>query len=68
MKINVNNGNYLQIEIDKTLNRIQIYKFDYNGNILNIRCIDDFEMVDLYNILVYAQDNNKDIVNLWGIK
>lgn len=68
MKINVNNGNYLQIEIDKYLNRIQIYKFDSNGNILNIRCIDDFEMVDLYNILVYAQDNNKDISNLWEVE
>lgn len=68
MKINVNNGDYLQIEVDKTLNRIQIYKFDSNGNILNIRCIDDFEMVDLYNILIYAQDNNKDISKLWGVE
>ena len=68
MKINVNNGNYLQIEIDKHLNRIQIYKFDSNGNILNIRRIDDFEFVDLYNILVYAQDNNKDISNLWEVE
>ena len=68
MKINVNNGNYLQIEIDKHLNRIQIYKFDSKNNILCVRCIDDFEFIDLYNILVYAQDNNKDISNLWEVK
>ena len=65
MKIEVNNNRHLEVYIDKTQNKIQVYTFDENNNCENLRSINEVEFIDLYNILVYAQDHNKEIFRLW---
>lgn len=67
MKIELNNKRYMIISIDKYLNRIEISTFDEHDNNEQVRTIDEIEFVDLYNILVYAQDHNKDIYKLWEV-
>ncbi len=64
MKIEINNKQYLKINIDKTRNAIRVEKWN-NGQVEQTRFINEVEFVDLYNILVYAQDNNKNIYELW---
>lgn len=65
MKIKVNNNRHLEVYIDRTQNKIQVYTFDENNNCTNLRSINEVEFIDLYNILVYAQDHNKEIFRLW---
>ena len=64
MKIETNNNRHLEVYIDKTQNKIQVYTFDEHNNCENLRCINEVEFIDLYNILVYAQDHNKEIFRL----
>ena len=67
MKIIINNDMYLKINIDKTRNAIRIEKYEKN-QVLETRLIDEKEFIDIYNLLVYAQDNNIEVYNLWNIK
>lgn len=64
MKIEVNNKIYLKIYIDKTRNALKIETWK-KGQVEQTRLIDEVEFVDLYNILVYAQEHNKNIYELW---
>lgn len=66
LKIQVENKNYLEIELNGQLESIMIYKYNDKGEMLQGRRIDASEFVDLYNILVYAQENEKKICDLWG--
>ena len=68
LKIQVENKNYLEIELNGQLNSIMVYKYDSKGNLIHGHKISECEFVDLYNILVYAQENNKNICDLWGCK
>ena len=67
MKIEINNGMYLKVSIDKTRNAIRVETYK-KGQVLQTRLINEVEFVDLYNILVYAQDHNKEIFRLWEVK
>lgn len=68
LKIQVENKNYLEIELNGQLESIMVYKYNDKGEMLQGRRIDASEFVDLYNILVYAQENGKKICDLWGCK
>lgn len=67
MKITINNGMYLKINIDKTRNAIRIEKYEKN-QVLETRLIDEKQFIDIYNLVIYAQDNNIEIYQLWNIK
>lgn len=67
MKIEINNGMYLKVSIDKTRYAIKIEKYK-KGQVLETRLIDEKEFIDIYNLLVYAQDNDLEIYKLWDIK
>lgn len=67
MKIEINNGMYLKVSIDKTRNAIRVETYK-KGQVLQTRLINEVEFVDLYNILVYAQDHDKEIFRLWEVK
>lgn len=67
MKIEINNGMYLKVSIDKTRNAIRVETYK-KGQVLQTRFINEIELVDLYNILVYSQDHDKEIFRLWEAK
>lgn len=67
LKIQVENKNYLEIELNGQLESIIVYKYNDKGDLIQGRRIDAIEFVDLYNILVYAQENGKKICDLWGV-
>lgn len=67
MKIEINNGMYLKVSIDKTRNAIRVETYK-KGQVLQTRLINEVEFVDLYNILVYAQDHDLEIFRLWEAK
>lgn len=68
MKIELNNKRYMLISIDKYMNNINVSIFDDKNDLETMRTINKIEFVDLWNILVYAQDHNKDIFKLWEAK
>lgn len=67
MKIEINNGMYLKVSIDKTRNAIKVETYK-KGQVLQTRLISEVDFVDLYNILVYSQDNDTEIFRLWEAK
>lgn len=67
MKIEINNGMYLEVDIDKTRYAIRVEKYK-KGQVLETRLIDEKEFIDIYNLLVYAQDNDIEIFRLWEAK
>ena len=67
MKIEINNGMYLEVDIDKTRYAIRVEKYK-KGQVLETRLIDEKEFIDIYNLLVYAQDNDIEIFRLWEVK
>ncbi len=68
MKIELNNQRYMLVNIDKHMNIINISIFDNKNNLESKRTINEFEFVDLFNILTYAQNHKKDIFRLWEAK
>ena len=67
MKIEINNGMYLKVSIDKTRNAIKVETYK-KGQVLQTRLISEVDFVDLYNILVYSQDYDIEIFRLWEAK
>lgn len=67
MKIEVNNQRYLIIKKHEVNNWLVVETYNHKNELESKRGITDIEFVDLYNILVYAQDNNKKIHELWEI-
>lgn len=67
MKIEINNGMYLKLSIDKTRNAIKVETYK-KGQVLQTRLISEVDFVDLYNILVYSQDHDIEIFRLWEAK
>lgn len=67
MEIEINNGMYLKVIIDKTRNAIRVEKYK-KDQVLETRLIDEKEFIDIYNLLVYAQDNDIEIFRLWEVK
>lgn len=67
MKIEINNGMYLKVSIDKTRNAIKVETYK-KGQVLQTRLISEVDFVDLYNILVYSQDHDIEIFRLWEAK
>ena len=67
MKIEINNGMYLKVSIDKTRNAIKVETYK-KGQVLQARLISEVDFVDLYNILVYSQDHDIEIFRLWEAK
>ena len=67
MKIEINNGMYLKVSIDKTRNAIKVETYK-KGQVLKARLISEVDFVDLYNILVYSQDHDIEIFRLWEAK
>ena len=65
MKIEVNNQRYLKIKKHEVNNWLIIEIYNHKNELESRRSITALEFVDLYNILVYAQDNNKKIHELW---
>lgn len=67
MKIEVNNQRYLIIKKHEVNNWLIIETYNHKNELESKRSITDIEFVELYNILVYANNNNKKIHELWGI-
>nr|DAW45510.1 MAG TPA: hypothetical protein [Caudoviricetes sp.] len=67
MKIEINNGMYLKVSIDKTRNAIKVETYK-KGQVLQTRLISEVDFVDLYNILAYSQDHDVEIFRLWEAK
>lgn len=66
MKIEINNKRYLKVFIN--CNKIIVETYNEENEIECRRSINEVEFVDLYNILVYANDNDKKIYELWEAK
>lgn len=67
MKIEVNNQRYLIIKKHEVNNWLIIETYNNKNEIESKRSMTDIEFVDLYNILVYAHNNDKKIHELWEI-
>lgn len=65
MKIEINNKQWLIVKIDEKNNKIVITKHNEYGDLEELRTINEIELVDLYNILIYAQNHKTDIFRLW---
>ena len=65
MKIEINNKQWLIVKIDEKNNKILIEKHNDDGDLTELRTINEIEFVDLYNILIYAQNHKTDIFRLW---
>ncbi len=65
MKIEINNKQWLIVKIDEKNNKILIEKHNEYGDLTELRTINEIEFVDLYNILIYAQNHKTDIFRLW---
>lgn len=68
MNIEINNREHLKVFIDKDRNTIIIEKYNVCNQVESTRKISETEFVDLYNILIYAQDHKIDIFRLWEAK
>lgn len=68
MKLEINNKRYLMVKKHETNNWLIVETYDSNNNLECARSISESEFVDLYNILVYAHDNDKKIHELWEAK
>jgi len=68
MKININNQQYIIVDLDKKNNNIIVKTFDHNNELKYTKYINEVDFIDLYNILVYAQDHNIEIFRLWEAK
>ncbi|MEI3530106.1 MAG: hypothetical protein V8Q75_03400 [Bacilli bacterium] len=68
MKIEINNKQWLIVKINEKDNKIAVTKHNEYGDLKELRTINEIEFVDLYNILVYAQDHKIDIFRLWEVK
>ena len=58
MKININNQQYIIVDLDKNNNIIIIKTFNHKNELTNTKYMNEIEFIDLYNILIYSQYNN----------
>lgn len=68
MRIDINNKHCLIIKIDEKNNKIIVEKHNEYGDLEELRTISEIEFVDLYNILIYAQNHKTNIFRLWEAK